>query len=524
MRPLPLSRFLALGLVLPFTLQAFAQESFGGVPMVERAGAQLPGAPVAVMPTVDADAMMAEDEARIAQGIKGPYRFGFDHHVDLSLDNSGVWHTMPNGGRVWRLAIQCPGALSVNFEFHDYFLPEGAEVFVYNEFETLGAFTMASSGGQESMGVTPIPGETFTIEYIEPAAVSGQGRLMIGQVTHAYRDVFGLSKGFGDSGACNNNVKCPMGDPWRDQIRSVAIIVAGGGICTGQMVNNCAQDATPYFLTARHCLPSNQNVNNWVYRFNWESPICTPSQNGPTNQSVSGSQLLAQVANADAALIRFNNPVPVGYNVFYSGWDKSGTAPTNSIAIHHPSGDVKKISFDNNAAVTATFGGAQCWRILNWESGTTEPGSSGSGLWNQAGLLVGQLYGGQASCANNVNDYYGKLSVSYPSFQQWLGNCGNTLVGYPINVGIDDQTNSNGGPVLAPNPTDGLVTMAWDEPLNSSGVLLVRDATGRILEERNLPGGLDRLALDLRTYAPGLYLLETRQGGLSVTQRLVIER
>ena len=57
--------------------------------------------------------------------------------------------------------------------------------------------------------------------------------------------------GSDDSGSCNNNVICPEGDPWRDQIRSVAMITVGGsGFCTGQLINNCANDGTPYFLTA----------------------------------------------------------------------------------------------------------------------------------------------------------------------------------------------------------------------------------------------------------------------------------
>jgi len=109
-------------------------------------------------------------------------------------------------------------------------------------------------------------------------------------------------------------------------------------------------------------------------------------------------------------------------------------APTASTSIHHPDGDIKKISFDVNAAGQATYGGASCWRIFNWEDGTTEPGSSGSGLWDQNKRLIGQLYGGQATCSNNVNDYYGRFDLSYPLLQTWLGSCGNTLNGYDPNT------------------------------------------------------------------------------------------
>jgi len=143
---------------------------------------------------------------------------------------------------------------------------------------------------------------------------------------------------------------------------------------------------------------------------------------------------LANSAGSDVGLLQLNSTPPSSYNVYYTGWDKSGTIPTNQTAIHHPAGDVKKISFDTNPATQATYGGASVWKIGTWEDGTTEPGSSGSGLWDQNRRLIGQLYGGDATCSNNVNDYYGRFNVSYPLLQTWLGSCGNTINGYDPNV------------------------------------------------------------------------------------------
>jgi len=521
--------FLALSIGLISSAPSFSQESFGGHPVGLRGDLQVPPAPEVVMPHVDAAALMAEDDARIAGGVKGPYRFGFNHAVDLGLENSGIWHEFPNGDRLWRLAIICPEALSINFEFHDYFIPVGAQVFVYSETEQIGSFTMASSGGKHSMGVTQLAGDRIIIEYNEPAEVRGQGRLRVGQVTHAYRDFLSLAKGLGDSGACNNNVICPEGDPWRAQIRSVAIItVNGNGLCTGQMINNCAQDGRPFFLTARHCIPGNQNVSNWVYRFNWNSPSCPLNQNGPTNQTVSGSQLRVQNSASDVALIEFNNPVPTAYDVYFTGWDKSGVAPTSSVAIHHPRGDVKKISFDNDAAGSANVnlgsGTAACWRIFNWENGTTEQGSSGGGLWNQNGLLIGQLYGGQASCSNNVNDYYGKFNVSYPFLEAWLGICGDQLGGFPSAVGVDEIQGKGSRLGIAPNPTNGLVTISLSEGSRGAGRVLLYDALGQIVLERHTTPGTERFTLDLSDRSGGIYLLEVVQDGRRAVERIVLDR
>ena len=507
--------------VVAFTAMQ-AQVSFGGRPYGLTKSHQLTDAPLAVMPLVDGPTLMAEDEARRLQGIKGPYRFGFNHMVDLGMENSGAWHTMPNGDAVWRLAIECPGAYSINFEFHDYVVPEGAKVFVYNlAGEVLGAFTAESNPGNTILGVTQLAGDRITIEYVEPAAVRGLGRLRVGQVTHAYRDIMhaDMSKGFGTSGSCNNNVICAVGDNWRPQIRSVAMITVGGsGICTGQLINNCANDGTPYFLTANHCLGGN---NSWVFRFNWNSPTCTPTTNAPTNQTVSGSTLKASSAGSDVALLQLNSTPPAGYNVYYTGWDKGTTPPTASTCIHHPDGDIKKISFDTNPATNANFGGAACWRIATWEDGTTEPGSSGSGLWNQNGLLIGQLYGGVASCSNNVDDYFGRFSTSYPTLQTWLGNCGNTLAGFPITTGVADAAEVT-TLTIAPNPTTGSITITLPTTMQDGGKVDVYDAVGQLVISKNVRNGSDRLVLDLAGRTEGIYLLEATADGYRSVQRIVL--
>ena len=430
-----LLRSVPVVLVLLVVVPSSGQIAFGGEPLGTRAEKlDLPPAPLVELPAVDAAGLLLEDLEREASGIKGLWRFGFNHTTDLTTGNSGVWHTFANGDRLWRIAIRCPGALSINFEFSTYVVPEGAQVFAWNERkEHLGAFTAASAAGRTELGVAQLAGERITIEYHEPAAVSGQGQLRIGQVTHAYRDPLGALKDLGDSGPCNNNVICPEGDDWRDPIASVAMIIAGGNsICTGQLINNCASDGTPYFLTAKHCTPG--GVGTWVFRFNWESPACTPTTGGPIGETVSGSSLLASSATSDVALLQLNSTPPASYEVYYSGWDATGDLPPAQTCIHHPNGDVKKISFDQQGAGQATWSGAQCWHIFNWDDGTTEQGSSGSGLWNEDHRLIGQLFGGIASCSNNVDDYFGRFDISYPLLDDWLGDCGPTLDGYDPNV------------------------------------------------------------------------------------------
>ncbi|MFN3875898.1 MAG: hypothetical protein ACK4L7_08310, partial [Flavobacteriales bacterium] len=174
-------RLLALLLVACPMAPLAAQLSFGGRPIgLLPQGPRLPEPPLLVLPEVDAAALIAEEEARLAAGLKGPWRFGFNHEVDIRSDAHGAWATLRNGDRVWRMAIACPGAHAINFRFNEYVLPEGGRVFVYSDRgHALGAFTRASAPKRQRLGVGQIPGERITIEYHEPAAVSGQGRLRI---------------------------------------------------------------------------------------------------------------------------------------------------------------------------------------------------------------------------------------------------------------------------------------------------------------------------------------------------------
>ncbi len=169
--------------------------------------------------------------------------------------------------------------------------------------------------------------------------------------------------------------------------------------------------------------------------FNYESTGCQ-NQNGPTNMTVSGSTLLANSATSDFALLELNESIPEDYNVFFSGWDVTGNTPNTPVCIHHPSGDIKKITFDEDNASNA----GSYWDVNNWEDGTTEPGSSGSPLFDgNSKRIVGQLYGGSASCTSITYDTYGKTSVSW--------NSGMSTYLDPINSGtqILDGTSTGGG-------------------------------------------------------------------------------
>lgn len=404
------------------------------------------------LPKPDIAALEKEDK-ELDRHKEIPYRFGANIPVDFDLNNSGEWIQLENGDRVWRLGIESTGALTINFEFDHFDVPKGGKVFVNSpdRKRLLGSFTSENASAENSLGVGFVFSDRIVISYYEPAEVSGEGFLHINQVTHGYRNAFlgieGLEKtgDFGQSGACNVNVNCPEGLPYGIEKRSVALIIVNGNAhCSGALINTTANDGTPYFLTANHCLG---NLGNWVFYFNYETPGCANDGQIP-DQSMSGATLKAKNENSDFGLILLNNDVPESYFPCYSGWDASDNPnlTLSAYSIHHPSGDVKKISFENDQPHQESIGGFanDVWYIDNWELGVTEGGSSGSPLFNQSGKIIGQLGGGESGCSGSVGnglyDFYGRIGVSWDfgdspetRLKEWLD---------PSNSGQLQMTNS----------------------------------------------------------------------------------
>lgn len=408
--------------VLAFS--TYAQISHGGKPKSFQFDALKSNIDFKIMPEIDIEALMEEDAIDESYGDI-PWRFGKEMEVNFSLENSGTWETLDNGDRIWRLEITSYGAYSLNLIYENFNLPVGAEFFVYNEQRShiIGSFNHLNNKPGGTFATVPVRGETSVLEYYEPAVVKGQGTITVSYVIHAYKDILNIAdKGFGSSGACNINVNCPEGDDWRDQQRGVAMILNGSNnrICSGSMINNTAEDGTPYFLTANHC--GSGNADTWIIMFNYESPSCE-NIDGPTDQSVQFTTVRATSYISDLLLLELSEEPPVEYNVFYNGWNRSDENSSSSVAIHHPRGDIKKISFDNDPYTADKYLGTQSvegshWKIGQWELGTTEGGSSGSPLFNPQKQIVGQLHGGYASCSSLTSDWYGKFSFSWDYFDE----------------------------------------------------------------------------------------------------------
>ncbi|MFQ5463800.1 MAG: trypsin-like peptidase domain-containing protein [Phycisphaerae bacterium] len=402
-------------------------------------------------PQVDLEAVAAEDVQREAAGL--PPRFAIANTTRLTPSASGSWEELDGETLVWRLRIASPGAVSLNVGFERFRLPPGALLSLYASdlSEIVRPFTDLDNAAHHQLWTPIIRTDEVVVELTILRDSIDDYELELTSVNVGYRR-FGPGSdptASAMSGSCNVDVVCPEGDAWRLEVQSVAVISTGGSaFCTGFMVNNTAVDLRPYFMTANHCGIDSGNAPSLVAYWNYENSWCRPPGSpqsgqpgdGMLNQFNTGAFWRAGYAPSDMTLVELDSDPLPEWEISYAGWNNTSADPTMAVAIHHPQTDEKRISFEFDPTTTTTYlqnaipGDGTHIRIEDWDLGTTEPGSSGSPLFDQDHHVTGQLHGGFASCSSQTSDWYGRFSRSWTgggtpssSLSSWLDPSGTGL-------------------------------------------------------------------------------------------------
>ena len=406
------------------------------------------------MPLFDVSALLAEDEA--TRGMDLPFRFGKSFDVNLTLKD-GKWQKT-DSTEVWSLKITSDNAYSLNFIFSELYLPEGGELYIFNEDGSMvfGPVTEKQNNHGRKFLTDIIQGESVSIQISIPRNTKDNPKLTIQNIIHGYRDIFksGIfpDAGYGQSENCTEDVACYSN--WLNEADGVVQILLSDGseLCSGALMNNTAQDFTPYILTAFHCVDvgnllirnkypycnNDTDENNgtieqyerdeaeeWLVRFGFKHTECDGSIIGNI-YTFDDTHYRAGWDGSDFALVELADDIlrdepSVGEKVWL-GWDRTSNNPSSGTCIHHPSGDIMKLSSDYGSLVTNSSqlsDGCIAWPATNfwkteWDDGVTEGGSSGSPLFNSNKRIVGQLWGGNSSCDNqNGNSYYGRIDRSW---------------------------------------------------------------------------------------------------------------
>lgn len=322
------------------------------------------------------------------------------------------------------------------FYFENLELDADALMYIYTaDFsEVRGPFTRKDFTNDLFFVAGPISGASIIIQLEKKAG--GIAEFTLNEIGVLSKEAANLA-GFGTSGDCQVNVNCAEGNTRQRQKNGVARVIVKQGsslfYCSGSLVNNTRRDFAPLFLTANHCgkYATEEDYGQWLFHFNYEIESCENPASEPDYYQISGAQLLSKSTDnentgSDFKLLLLNAEVPERINPFFNGWNRLNSSSDFGHAIHHPDGDVKKISTYNSRLISTSYGSGnenpegKYWRV-SWAAtenghGVTEGGSSGSPLFDENGMIVGGLTGGLSSCDElGAPDYYGKFSYSWES-------------------------------------------------------------------------------------------------------------
>jgi hypothetical protein len=370
------------------------------------------------------------------------------------------WSTTASGGLAAAISVRSEGAYGVRLGVEMNQLPGSALLRVYAQNNRAGSYEIAGqrilqvlqanldAGDSSTDGRTwwtpDTGGDEVTLEIELPPGIAADTlRIAIPRVMHVHENLsLPLESEMQFSAQLNESLSCQLDSTCYDEYSAQRNAVARmlyikdgrGYVCTGTLLNDTAGSGTPYFVTANHCI-SSQTVastleTSWFYR----TPSCNSRTLSSGNKVLrNGATLLYATATYDGALMRLNDTPPAG--AVFSGWTtQTLTNGASIVGIHHPRGDLQKISFgtvygsvacepsgEGTMRCTNDSEGSGGFNLVTWNKGLTQPGSSGSGLFLQ-GRLAGTLYGGddQTCTASGGTSIYGRFDLLFPALQKWL--------------------------------------------------------------------------------------------------------
>ncbi|MCB1155492.1 trypsin-like peptidase domain-containing protein, partial [bacterium] len=342
------------------------------------------------------------------------------------------------------------------------------ELWIYGDDGPARRVAPTASQDPEAFWGPAIFGEALTLEFI--ADGDAEPDIDVARVSHGFKDFLGAPK---LAGTCNLDVNCYS--EFADIKSGIAtyLISQGSGdfVCTGTLLNDLDGTLQPWFLTANHCVGSNSGASSLLAFWGYETDGCngTPVDRNSRPTSAGATLLYTETvaAGTDVSFLLLDEDPPDGTT--YLGWttDSPDIGDGGLSVIHHPQGDYKRIAFGSKIPVQDINGlstNPDNFHFVHYVEGdsdpgalgTTEPGSSGASLLNDDHQVIGQLYGGTASCAEpDAPDIYGKFAISFTNgVGEYLTNGTlptTTTVTTPVSPGDGDddddkfRSNDSGG-------------------------------------------------------------------------------
>ncbi len=370
-------------------------------------------------------------------------------HRSLPVDalRNGAWESTNDGTRIWRMGIHSPGAAGVRVEFRDFSVGDG-KVWLHDGANSAGPYTGRGLYDNGHFWSDTLFSESVTLEYepaaglVDEAVLPFEIRTISHRVPRPGRSVLdspnpGTTK---DPAAyCHLDPNCYP--EWKSAMSMVGMIAfeteGFQASCSGSLVSTRDNSFKPYFLTAGHCIHSEEDARTVEAYWTYQNSACSaqpPASRSSSTKSSVGAHLVdfGRMGQGDFSLLLLKD-VPSG--VTFAGWDTNDPPVTTRVTgLHHPKGSWKRISFGERVSdITVDVEGegvsegSQFFHVI-WDKGRAEPGSSGSPLFSSPGVIVGMLSWGSEPLEGTVCELdpsdvgYGRFSVAYSHIKDYLEN------------------------------------------------------------------------------------------------------
>jgi hypothetical protein len=364
--------------------------------------------------------------------MKAPNQIGVNRSVAVSPKTRAQKFVNPDGSQIIVLIIKSSGASGIGVHFRNFALADGEEVYVYGaaaDSIVFGSYTNKGPWGSGEFWSGTIAGDTAVIEFYTRTGENGKA-FEIFEISHIFAELdWRLRSPEPDVLYCEVDASC-YGDVEKNAVGRMVVNDNGVFVCTGTLLNDRAQDRTPYFLTAHHCVSTQAVAQTVEVYWFYQTTNCNSGVLRSWVHSPPGANLLAAQSSNDFSLLRLLNNAPAG--ALFSGWTSAAQSTGTSVfGLHHPGPDyppyIASYLRRSSGTITSTNDNCPDTGLVNgygiaWTSGTAEPGSSGSGLFaSNSHQLVGVLSCGPipATC-NNPWASYSKFANFYPQIRPYV--------------------------------------------------------------------------------------------------------
>ena len=396
----------------------------------------------------DAQQLTSAKSAAVDAERAKPVQVGFPRGIAESAQTvplgSLSWASTADGGKAAKVTVLATGAAGMRIGYRVSGPADGVAIrFAGSDRDEV---YLAGATADSGLSWSPVlEGSQGTIEvHVKRGFDVSQFGLQLETLSHltvAARDFGQKTKvlQIGDSDSCNIDVAC-VSNPSAALLniaKATAKMVFNEGastyLCTGTLINSSS--GANYFYTAAHCISSQAAASTLNTYWFFDAVACDSLATPPYQLLTGGADLMMTEPTMDGTLLRLRLAPPAG--TVRAGWNAS-VIPTGTtvVGIHHPSGDLKKFSqgsMQGYAQGPQAYGSTPRFQAnkdsfitVRWVNGTTEGGSSGSGVftYNASGSyyeLRGGLEGGAASCSNLSGiDRFSRMDLLFTRLSPYL--------------------------------------------------------------------------------------------------------